>query len=392
MTAIDLDPTTIARFGRDPGWARGSVWPLKLLIRGGAELDGYVRRRCAKAVLDVDEQAAALADALADGTVDMAQFRAALDRGVPADAPAALRDFFATVEAPPAWLDPDTLARGARVCLRGGRTAMDVLSTGSLMNGYRSSATTRQLVATGRLVGDGTGRRVAETVRWWYECMLPGGLDRDGRGWQLTVHVRLMHALVNRHLAASEGWDPREWGSPINQADQAATLALFSTTFLLQIRMLGRVVPPADGRDVMHLWRYVGWLMGVRDEWLPTDENTGRRYFYQLARFAPGPDADSRVLADALQRYWGAMNYRRLQGTTRRLNRSRLLGVQTYFSGRSGVRELGLPPTMPWYVPAAVAVNVVTSAAAAVSVRAERLEYESGRRYVRDWLARNEAR
>ena len=51
----------------------------------------------------------------------------------------------------------------------------------------------------------------------------PGGLRRDGEGWRLTVHVRAMHALVDRRFETNGRWDVGHWGLPVNQSDQAAT-------------------------------------------------------------------------------------------------------------------------------------------------------------------------
>lgn len=389
----DAVPHTPARFDRDPAWGRRFARGLGWYVRGDKEPTPTERRRCAAAVLAVDGVGAALARAIRDDhTVTMAQFRAALAGGIDAveDPAPELVAFFDAVTATPDWLDRDRLDRGGRVCLRGGRTSLDVLGTGALMNGYRSSATTRQLVATGRLAGDDALQRVTETSRWWYECVRPGGLEPGARGWQLTVHVRLMHALVNHHLAHSPDWDVAEWGSPVNQADQVATLGLFSTSFLIQSRALGRIVTAREGGDAMHLWRYVGWLIGVDPAWLTDSEAVGRRYLYHLARFAPGPDDASLVLAGALRRAWGQQNHPWATALRRRLDVSRLLGLQLLFAGRAGVQELGLPVVAPWSVPLAILGNLATSLPAAGFAGAERLEHRHGTRYVDGWLARNE--
>ncbi|MCH5642712.1 hypothetical protein [Gordonia sp. ABSL49_1] len=45
--------------------------------------------------------------------------------------------------------------------------------------------------------GNTTKRRLGETQTWAIAVGRPGGMLRDSDGWKLTVHVRLMHALVN---------------------------------------------------------------------------------------------------------------------------------------------------------------------------------------------------
>ncbi|QYB07274.1 DUF2236 domain-containing protein [Rhodococcus sp. USK10] len=387
------DFTPPRRFDMDSEWGRRSMRTLSRFVHGDPTPTAAERELHARAVVSQDEIGAALARAvLVDKTVTMAQFSRALSDGigsVPDPAPA-LAAFFDAVDHRPSWVDDRRLDRGAAVCLRSGMTGLDLLATGSLMNGYRSAATSRQLVATGRLVGDGAGQRVAETVRWWYECVLPGGLDRDRRGWQLSVHVRLMHAFVNLTLLQDEDWDVSDWGMPINQSDQAGTLALFSTTFLVGLRSLGVWVSADEGADVMHLWRYIGWLMGIDDHWLVDDENTGRRNMCQIGMFAPGPDGNSRVLADSLQKSWGMFHYRHAEALRRRLNRQRLLSIQRMFSGKRGMRELGLPVVPAWFVPLAVAGNGTMHGAARVSPAVRDRVGRRSRRRVEAWLAANE--
>lgn len=388
------EPSWPERFDRDPEWAARFSRPLRWFTPGDPTPTEEERARCARAVLEVDELGAALARAIEGRRVSMRQFRTALEQGIAAVADPApeLRAFFDAVTSRPDWLDDERRERGARVCLRGRRASLFVLSCGSLMNGYRSSATSRQLAATGRLSAEGVGARVGETTRWWYEVVRPGGMEVGARGWQLTVHVRLMHALVNRRLEAGDDWDVASWGRPINMADQASTLGLFSTTFLLQSRVLGRVITRSDGADVMHLWRYVGHVLGVDPQWLVETEAEGLRNLYRFASFAPGPDEHSEELAAALAAWWGQLEYKRLGGVRRRVERSRMLGVQALFSGRSGLRDLGLPFVPPWWLPFELVGNLVTSVPAVILPAAERAEHRRGDRYLADWLCHNESR
>ncbi|MEU3216956.1 hypothetical protein [Streptomyces sp. NPDC006971] len=56
--------------------------------------------------------------------------------------------------------------------------------------------------------------------------------------------MRAMHALINDRFETNGRWDVGEWGLPVNQSDQAATLGLFNSTLLLGARFLGRHVSP----------------------------------------------------------------------------------------------------------------------------------------------------
>jgi hypothetical protein len=91
----------------------------------------------------------------------------------------------------------------------------------------------------------------------------------QGAGYRSTLRVRLIHALVRRHVAAMPDWRADEWGLPINQTDMAATLwdALVAPSAWQ---------PGSGHRDgtqgydgIAQPDPLVGWLIGVHDEWLP---------------------------------------------------------------------------------------------------------------------------
>jgi hypothetical protein len=254
-------------------------------------------------------------------------------------------------------VDDDLLAQGAQACRAFGMDAGLVLAYGSLLGGYRTAAALEPLVRTGRLTGGETLRRIQETSLWWRAVTAPGGLAPGGEGVRLTLHVRVMHALVNARLEADPTWDWQLRGVPVNQYDQASTLGVFSTSFLLHLRLLGVRVSGADGRAVMHLWSYVGWLMGVDEEWLPHTERRGRRLLYHFLSHDPPPDGNSVALARALL----AMTDDWASGRRRIWEREKALSVSAWLLGRGALRDLGLPYRLPWYGLARVAANLVLS-------------------------------
>jgi len=347
--------------------------PLRLLGRVGT-VDEELVDRIGRAMYERDEVGARLAEAMRSragdpGRVTMDQFRRALDRGIAAvdDPPPALSDFFAEAEAEPAWLDRDLVEQGGRFFRRLGQNASDVLLQLSLIGGYRFGGPTDLLVETGGLTGDQTLRRLAETQKWGSSLSDPGSLlpPRDGRpggeGWRLSVHVRLMHAMVNHAFEAR--WDSEQWGLPINMADQASTLGLFDGVLLLGARGLGVPVGRRESKALMHLWKYVGFLMGVAPEFLVDDERARHRINYHVLLAQGGlTDAGPRlsqavVEAQASRRYagWPAA----LQPLRARYERERLLSMLTVFMGPMSMHELGLPTRLPWAFAYIVPLNVL---------------------------------
>ncbi|KUL31985.1 oxygenase MpaB family protein [Actinoplanes awajinensis] len=346
------------RFGADRGWGERAARPLRLLAGAGARptapeiaaLESGLNRR--------DEPAAALIRAVrAAPTLTVGDLHRWLAAGPADNAPEPFAAFFATVRDRPAWVDDELLARGALACRAFGMDAGLVLPYGSLLGGYRTGAALEPLVRTGRLAGGETLRRIRETSLWWRAITAPGGLAPGGAGLAATLHVRVMHALVNARLEADPSWDHAGRGLPINQYDQASTLGVFSTSFLLHLRLLGVRVSGADARAVMHLWCYVGWLLGVDDDWLPHTERQGRRQLYHFLSYDPPPDANSVALARALI----TMADDATSGPRRVYERERALSVSGWLLGPAAMRDLGLPYRPPWYGLARVAANLLVS-------------------------------
>lgn len=296
--------------------------------------------------------------------VTMAQFQRALDEGIEAvgDAPPALRRFFAEVERVPEWVDFEQVERGARLMRRLGRTAGDVLLQLSLIGGYRFGGPPDLLVQTGGLSGASALRRLGETQKWSVAVSQPGGMRRFGEGFRLTVHVRAMHALVNDRFENNGRWDSQRWGLPINQTDQAATLGLFNSTLLLGSRALGWLITPAESRALMHLWKYVGWLMGVDEDWLFDTEREQNAFNYHVLRAQDGATPAGAKLSSALVEGQREVDYGRFGSVAAPCARWRLLSMLRYFLGKQSLRDLDLPVTPPWAVPPIIAKNLLRSA------------------------------
>ncbi|WP_436536476.1 oxygenase MpaB family protein [Actinoplanes sp. HUAS TT8] len=346
------------RFGADRDWGERAARPLRLLAGPGAEPTESEIAALRAGLNRRDEPAAALVRAVREtpglGVRDLHRLIAA---GPDEPVPEIVRSFLEAARKRPAWLDDGLLARGAEACRAFGLDAGLVLAYGSLLGGYRTGAALEPLVRTGRLSGGETLRRIRETSLWWRAVTAPGGLAPDGEGFKTTLRVRMMHALVNATLEADPSWDHAARGLPINQYDQASTLGVFSTSFLLHLRLLGVRVTGDDARAVMHLWCYVGWLLGVDERWLPHTERLGRRQLYHFLSFDPPPDANSVALARALI----AMTDEFSTGGRRVYERERALSVSAWLLGPSAMRDLGLPWRPPWYGVTRVAANLLVS-------------------------------
>lgn len=287
----------------------------ELLRRGGFRLAArlFVRddiRGTGEQVRRFREFAQA-ADPLADAVVEAfrrlpesrGMFETALRKGIGVleSPPDELQDFFRAVESTPYWLDHDRLERGAKAITRTGILGLFPLGDMALMGGYLASRATKSLVATGQ-IENMASRRLIETATWWIDVTTPGNLRRGEVGYASALRVRIVHAHVRAAMNRRLDWDYQAWDQPINQVQTAGTLLLFSLVFVIGTRLLGIRYSERERADILHLWRYVGWLVGVAEELLPASEDDAWRLFWLLAATEFVPDEDSKRLAKALVR------------------------------------------------------------------------------------------
>ncbi|OBF17876.1 oxygenase MpaB family protein [Mycobacterium sp. ACS4331] len=288
-----------------------------------------------------------LGDPLADAVVAMIQrlptgvgramFETAVEQGIDAvpDAPDELRAFFAAVDDQPYWLDYDKLDLAARVSMRTGVVGIGLALPGlALTGGYLASKADKPLVGTGDLYRMAP-RRLNETATWYIDVTSPGGLRRFAPGFTGTVRVRLMHALVRAAMNRRDDWDYDEWDTPVNQVQLAGTLMLFSLANLAGCQAMGMRFSERERDAVFHFWRYVGLLMGVHPELVPTSEADTWRLFWLEADTEFEPDEDSLRLAQAL-------HANRHEGLVTELARAYLSSYSRLILGKSNADRLGL--------------------------------------------------
>lgn len=292
-------------------------------------------------------------------------FEQAVSQGIDsvAGAPQPLRAFFAVVEDTPAWVDQDLLRRGERVFRSGGTDGLYFARDVSFLGGYLASGFNKTLLRTGALE-KGPSRRFAETLQWAMDVSSENGMGKFEVGYRSTLHVRLIHALVRRHVAAMPDWQGQDWGLPINQTDMAATLVGALLAPFVGSMAMGIVPSRADMAAAAHLTRYVGWLIGVQDQWLPTGFRDGVAILNHCLTAITNPDDTSRQLALPMADDPLNWSYPNLPGLRGRLARAQHLSVTSTFLGPKAMKILGVPYMLPWYPVVRFPVNLARTARA----------------------------
>jgi hypothetical protein len=238
-----------------------------------------------------DPPADALAAWLREHPADRRTFDLALENGirsVPSPAQP-LVDFFAALERTPVWLDPEMLRVAQRATMR-----LPLWSVGpgviiGIAMSYLSTAANQTLVRTGDLHKKAP-RRILETTAWWMQCTEEGGLDRDSAGFKTTARVRLIHAQVRAHIGRDPEWDQERFGLPVNQALMATTLLPFVLINTLFPVAFGHHQSARERHAIIHMYRYIGFLMGVDPELLVADQDDVMRLFWVTAWSEVSPD------------------------------------------------------------------------------------------------------
>ena len=215
--------------------------------------------------------------------------------------PEQLKAFFDTVESPPDWLDQDLLTEGVKLSSLPGAVSFYVLRDLALMGGYTYFSTMNQSLARAGSLKKDPSLRLGETGKWYFDVIKPGGLHRYGDGYITTMNVRLVHALVRRNLQSKADWQQDLWGIPINQVDMLATYLAFGPVNLSGGRLFGVFPSKKESAAIMHMWRYVGWLMGVDEQFLAATEGDGLRKLYHTFLTHNCPDDKVHALGSALK-------------------------------------------------------------------------------------------
>ncbi|GAA4665743.1 oxygenase MpaB family protein [Gordonia humi] len=211
----------------------------------------------------------------------------------------ALAAFLEHVRTPPTWYDPALAHAGATAWWRFGSLQSSTLYQ-SLIYGYQARGFTRPLAETGRLT-EGTWDRVQATARWVALATAPGHAEPGAPGWVQTLRIRLVHAMVRYHLVQRQGWDTAQWGVPINQTYSQFTITAGFLALPLRVgHDFGLRYSHAEREAITHMWRWLGWLMGVDDDLLPRSFADAAEIDEVARAFRMEPDPHARILVTAL--------------------------------------------------------------------------------------------
>lgn len=262
--------------------------------------------------------------------------------------PQPLVDLFEELERIPLWLDEDLLKLARQTIRRLGPLSNWLLVNVSLMGGYRYEGVIQPLLLTKRLT-DYAPQRLSNTTQFVQNLISESGLKRGAAGYRSAVEVRLLHSHIRYHLRDHAEWSVERWGEPVNQADMIATQLLFSLSFLITSRIIGAKFTEREALSVMHLWRYVGYLIGIEPHLLPATEEEARRTFYLVGMTQSLAGEEAAILGKSLHEVPLMIAEGWLNRLGARASMNIRAGISRLFLGDEAMEHLGLPKSRAHY-------------------------------------------
>lgn len=216
------------------------------------------------------------------------------------DAPESLKKLFLQMQEVPNWFDEDLANNGARLCMRSGTNALIILRDFVLMGGYDYAYLNKPLIFTGALK-KGAVKRLKDTLEFWVHVTREDALKVNSEAYQLIIRTRLMHSYARLKIKEKgKNWDYEIWGEPINFWDMIATYTGFSLVLMQGLKKLGVKISEKEEAGVFHLWKYIGYLLGIPTEFLPENRQQAVEQLYLWSTLQDQGDEDSVQLAQAL--------------------------------------------------------------------------------------------
>ncbi|WP_090027716.1 oxygenase MpaB family protein [Chryseobacterium oleae] len=216
------------------------------------------------------------------------------------DVPESVKKLFAQTQHIPEWLDYRLLKSGAELCMRGNIDSLISLRDYCLMGGYDYAYLNKPLTATEALK-KGAVKRLSETLDFWVNATRYDALELHAKGYEFAIKTRLIHSYARLSIKKHyKQWDTENWGEPINSWDMMATYIGFSLVFLHSLQKLGNTFTEEEEKGIFHLWKYVGYLLGIPEALLPDSKKQATEYFYLWTSVQPPSDKDSILLAHSL--------------------------------------------------------------------------------------------
>ena len=197
-------------------------------------------------------------------------------------------EFLSACNDVPAWADFAAMEAGQRMIGAFPAHMGLALFAGSLVGGAVFRKMTIVTAMTGMLSGD-PSRRLNETGAMVLRMAFPNALQPGCSAHELLMRVRLLHSAV-RHYLIQSGRFKHPTEVPINQQDLAITLALFGYFNVRSLARMGIRFSEQELASFTLLWRYAGYVLGIREDLLPVSMRDQQEFFFACLKHQALPE------------------------------------------------------------------------------------------------------
>ena len=162
----------------------------------------------------------------------------------------------------PSWVRFPDMKVGAQLGLRTVVQSALSLILGSLLETYGSARGAKVLIRGGMLTNH-VLQRLRDTMTFVLEIAASRGPMPGTTAHRHILRTRLVHAFIRHGVLKRGDWNADAWGHPINQEDYASTLLAFCHVYLRSMARLGATPTAEEEASVHHLYRWVGYVMGI---------------------------------------------------------------------------------------------------------------------------------
>lgn len=105
--------------------------------------------------------------------------------------------------------------------------------------------------------------------------------------------------------AGAAAWDEAALGKPINQEDLAFVLLTFGYVIPRAFDTWGKALPRAEKEAFLHLWRVVGYVMGVREDLMTDNLDEATELYERILKRNAGATKEGKILMAAVMEFFG---------------------------------------------------------------------------------------
>ncbi len=258
--------------------------------------------------------------------------------------PESLVSYFEPIPAPD-WVDAAKLERASELWSENILAVIVVLYAASLPACYLIRRGIPALYESSKLKNPRyISQRIYETGLFLEDVLSPGGLQLmsdienlsleevregahlnpssqrylSGKGYLSAKKVRFLHASMrlmltqppersedHRHQAL-QPWDEAANGKPVNQEDLAYTLLTFGYLIPQGLAKWGCRWTPNDKEAFWHLWRVVGFVMGIEAALLPHSSAEAEQLYLMIRKQEAGASTQGQTLTASLIQFYEA--------------------------------------------------------------------------------------